>query len=379
MEVSPKLLSGLIGTIYDCALDPSVWEKALGEMVMAMDSHNAMLSLTDMRYDRLLLTRGYGMNQEWWQTFQEKHVPEVAAQLSAIIASWPVDKAFVMSRHLSPDMTQGAAYIEEGFAAVGMVDVLQCFLIGSPKRFAGLAFGRLQRQGAFGDHEIELAELLLPHIRRAVIISDLLDVKAIERTHFTAALDALRCAVLLVDAGGKILHANRSAEMLLRDATTIRDQRGTLKAALGPAAAELAQAIRLAVNEDFEIGKAGLAVRLSEDDAPPVLAHVLPLATGDLRSRFERTAVAAVFIRDRNDAWDNAELMATTYELTPSETRVLACLLEGRNLAEAASELRIGAATVRTHLDSIFRKTGVGRQQDLLLLAAQLSPPAGVS
>src|SRR5689334_5422761 len=140
MDASSKQLSGLIGAIYDCALEPALWEKALGDIVAAMACHNALLSLTDMRYDRLL--RGYGMNQDWWQAFQEKHVPEVAAQLSAVIASWPRDKAFVMSRHLSSDMKQGAAYIEEGFAAEGMVDVLQCFLIGSPKRFAGLAFGR---------------------------------------------------------------------------------------------------------------------------------------------------------------------------------------------------------------------------------------------
>ena len=88
MDVSPKVLSGLIAEIYDCALDPSRWEKTLGEMVAVMDCHNALLSLTDMRYDRLLLTRGYGMNPEWWQSFQDKHVPEVAAQLSTIIASW---------------------------------------------------------------------------------------------------------------------------------------------------------------------------------------------------------------------------------------------------------------------------------------------------
>jgi DNA-binding CsgD family transcriptional regulator len=100
------------------------------------------------------------------------------------------------------------------------------------------------------------------------------------------------------------------------------------------------------------------------------------VATGELRRRFEPAAVAAVFIRNREDARDNAELLATTYELTPAETRVLSCLLAGRSLAQSAGELRIGAATARTHLDQIFRKTGVGRQQDLLLLASQLSPPA---
>jgi DNA-binding CsgD family transcriptional regulator/PAS domain-containing protein len=376
MEISPALLSALIGVIYDCALDPSRWENALGEMVAALECHNALLSLTDMRHDRLLLARGFGMNQEWWQAFQDKHVPEAAAQLAAIAASWPFDKPFVMSRDLSPEMMRGAAYIEEGLGAEGIIDVLQCFLIGSPKRFAGLALGRRRSRGEFGDREVELAQLLIPHIRRAVTISDLLDLRALERTHLAAALDALRCAVLLTDANGKIIHVNRSAAKMLRDATALRDQRGFVKAALAPAAAELSKAIKLAAREDFQIGKMGLAIRLSEDDSSPVLAHVLPLASGELRSRFEPAAVAAVFIRNREDTRDNAELLATSYELTPAETRVLSCLLAGRSLAESASELRVAPATVRTHLDSIFRKTGVGRQQDLLLLASQLSPPA---
>jgi hypothetical protein len=89
VDASPKLLSALIGAIYDCALDPARWENALGEMVAALDCKNALLSLTDMRYDRLLLTRNFGMNEEWWRSFHDKHIPEVAAQLSTILASWP--------------------------------------------------------------------------------------------------------------------------------------------------------------------------------------------------------------------------------------------------------------------------------------------------
>lgn len=90
-------------------------------------------------------------------------------------------------------------------------------------------------------------------------------------------------------------------------------------------------------------------------------------------------AVAAVFIRSREDARDNAELLATTYGLTPAETRALCCLLAGRSLAEGAEALRVGAAMVRTHLDGIFRNIAVGRRQDLLLLASQLSAPVNLT
>ena len=61
--------------------------------------------------------------------------------------------------------------------------------------------------------------------------------------------------------------------------------------------------------------------------------------------------------------------------LDPRGYRVLACLVAGRSLAETASELRVSTSTVRTHLDVIFRKTGVGRQAELMLLVSQLSPP----
>jgi DNA-binding CsgD family transcriptional regulator/PAS domain-containing protein len=373
-KLPPNVLSALIGAIYDCALDPSRWESTLGEMVSALECHNALLSLTDMRHDRLMLARGFGMDEEWWHAFQQKYVPEVAAQLSSIMATWPVDKPFVMSRDLSPEVMRRSAYIEGGFGPAGIVDVLQCFLIGSPKRFAGLAFGRGTHQGPFSDREIEMAEILLPHIRRAVTISDLLDAQAIERTRFASALDALRCAVILTDADGRIIHANRPAEDMLREEVLIRSLRGVLKPVLGPAVKELAQAIRLAAGDVLGIGKKGLAVRLAEDNSSPVLAHVLPLATGDLRSRFEPAAVAAVFIRGTDNAHDNAELLAATYGLTPAETRIVSALLAGRTVDEAARELRVSPTTARTHVRGIFRKTGVSRQQDLLLLAARISP-----
>jgi len=112
MDISPKLLSALIGAIYDCALDPARWEHALGEMVAALDCHNALLSLTDMRHDRLLLTRSFGMNEEWWRSFHDKHVPEVAAQLSTILAIWPADKPFMISRDLPADTLQSSGYID---------------------------------------------------------------------------------------------------------------------------------------------------------------------------------------------------------------------------------------------------------------------------
>jgi PAS domain-containing protein len=159
------------------------------------------------------------------------------------------------------------------------------FLLHTPARLGVIGMGRHERQGIFSDHEIELGGLLLPHIRRAVTISNVLDARTIERARMADALDALRCGVLLTDARGAILHTNDAAEHMLRNGGPVQDNGGILRARDPAAGRELSAAIALAARDESDIGKTGLAISLEKPDMPPVLAHVLPLAGGDLRTR----------------------------------------------------------------------------------------------
>ena len=106
-----------------------------------------------------------------------------------------------------------------------------------------------------------------------------------------------------------------------------------------------------------------------------MFAHVLPMNGGDLRTRLQPAAVAAVFIRTSEDEQEAADMVATAYDLTPAEKRVLTCLLRGSTLAETAATLEVAASTAKTHLNKIFSKTGVTRQADLMRLGARLALP----
>jgi DNA-binding CsgD family transcriptional regulator len=55
---------------------------------------------------------------------------------------------------------------------------------------------------------------------------------------------------------------------------------------------------------------------------------------------------------------------------------VLTRVLSGMTVVEAATDLGVAPTTVRTHLDSIFVKTGVSRQSELIRLAVRLAPAA---
>jgi DNA-binding CsgD family transcriptional regulator len=254
---------------------------------------------------------------------------------------------------------------------------MQCFLMRTPTHLSLLSLGRNERQGIITEREIELGKLLLPHLRRALTISKVLDVRTIEGTRTAEALDALRCAVLLTNEHGRILHANRAAEHMLDKDGPIQSAQGVLQATAPSAASELRSALALAAGNEAGIGKTGLAIRLTEPDVLPIFAHVLPLTGSDFRTRLQPAAVAAVFIGTPPDAQDGADAMAAAFGLTPAETRLLASLFGGCTLTETAATLGITRPTAKTHLEHIFSKTGVTRQAELMRLWTGLISPAG--
>jgi DNA-binding CsgD family transcriptional regulator/PAS domain-containing protein len=378
-EFSHGDFSDLVGSIYDCAIDPSRWETTLAEVIEALDCHTAAMGLIDVPQNRFLMDKYVGI-EPIWQERMQKHIPEINARITEALPTWPsFDEPIVISRHLSRAYFEASPYIQEVLMPQGIVDVFQYFLFHTPARYGALGIGRHERQGPVTDREIELGGLLLPHIRRAVTIGDLLDVRAIEHARMAEVLDTLRCGVLLTDSRGKILHANRAADEMLRAAVHVRDGGGILEAKGQSAAREMRAAIALATEDETQIGRTGLAVRLGDAGAAAMFAHVLPLAGGELRTRLVPTAVAAVFIGAPPDHWDGATLLAAAYMLTPAETRVLASLLAGRTLDETAGELKIAATTARSHLDHIFAKTGISRQAELIRLGTEIAPPGRAS
>jgi DNA-binding CsgD family transcriptional regulator len=62
--------------------------------------------------------------------------------------------------------------------------------------------------------------------------------------------------------------------------------------------------------------------------------------------------------------------LAEQYELTPAEGRLAAKLAALRNLEQASDDLCISVHTARSQLKSIFAKTGVQSQSELLMLLA---------
>jgi pimeloyl-ACP methyl ester carboxylesterase/DNA-binding CsgD family transcriptional regulator len=88
--------------------------------------------------------------------------------------------------------------------------------------------------------------------------------------------------------------------------------------------------------------------------------------------RIAGNATRALFVAQDDDDARLQGVVRASFGLTAMETDVTMKLVHGMALKEAAEDLRISINTARNHLQSVFAKSGINRQSDLLLVVTQL-------
>jgi DNA-binding CsgD family transcriptional regulator len=435
MPLSPQHLSDLIGSIYDCVVDPEQWNGAIEKIcrelgckcgnIMTVDYRSRQISyVATWNFDPTLIAEHFDAVMRWWELsrsflttrpFDEPyamarfdvdrilsgkgsvylnerqsfaHLAKAALRLNYIKIAKTAQS--YVGRDLYPGRAHSdieRAMIDEMQPADMMVslmtltrksksiDTLSTIVLRDQWRVGQFNGDRGLSDGFVRDEDLDKLRILAPHIRRAIMISDLLNLKAVEAQTLGATLDRLALGVIIVTADARILHTNKAASSMLSAANPVWSSQGRLHAR-GAADSELVQAISLAERE-IDIGKVGIAIALTDESGKAAVAHVLPLARGALRSQLLPEAAAAIFITQPGKT-SRADLsgFADIFKLTPAETRVLQALVRGdATMLEIATSLAISEATAKTHLSHILSKTGVGRQTELIALVRDLVPP----
>lgn len=370
-------VSALIGAIYDCAIDPSRWERTLDEIRELLDCTNCVLSVVNLDDASYRIQWMLGIDPAWVARMAE-YAPELLELYGQVpdLHDLPIDQPVSPCWMLGVEAVRTNGYYLKWAKPQGLIDSIAVALMRTPSRRGELSFGRREEVGVITAREIRLLGMLAPHIRRAVTITDLIDMKDLAAGALAETLDAVAAGVVLVDGDGGIVHANRPAERMMRHGHPIRAVRGRLSAAEADASEHLRQVIDLAVHRDGEIGADGIGLALMAEGNPAAVAHVLPLSGGEVRMRLMPRACAAVFVSPGVEpARGGIDAFAKGWGLTRAETRLLRRLARGQSLAEAASSLDIGLTTAKTHLSRILDKTGSRRQADLIGRVHRMVPP----
>jgi DNA-binding CsgD family transcriptional regulator len=219
--------------------------------------------------------------------------------------------------------------------------------------------------------------LIAPHIRRAVLIGRMFEFKAAEVATFVDTFDGLGAGMYLVDAGGRLIHANAAGNALLDAGDILSSAGGRLVTRDAQVDRALRDVFAAAGQGDAALGIKGIAVPLFGSNGERYVAHALPLTSGARRrAGVVYTATVALFVRKAGLAVASApEAIGSAFKLTPTELRVLLAIVEVGGIPEVAEAFGVADTTVRTHVSRLFEKTGAARQADLVKLVASYATP----
>ncbi len=378
--ISAERAGHLIGMIYDCVLAPSRWVQTLNAICSDLSFLHALLSTYHLPAGVPVARHRWfsaGLDEIWIER-QQHYGPEMIDYWGSMemLQSFPLDEPQVASQWRKNRPAAANRFVEEWLAPQSIIDLVGCTLVRNPQTLGSIVFARHEEAGPVTDEEVGALRLLGPHFRRAVEISNLLDMKTIEAATFASTLEALTAGVVHADREACIVHANAAARAMLEAADPIRIAQGRLQLASAQASNALADAIARCAERLDQLGQRGISIPARMKDGRPFVAHVLPIRGEETRRRLEQRAIAAVFIaRSETAPQMPAAALALLYDVTPAETRVFELMVEGLALKEIAEKLGVSITTVRTHVGRLFQKTGTSRQAELVALMSRLTLP----
>ena len=372
-------LSNIIGNIYDAALDPTLWPSALEHTCAFVEGVAAGLVVQDPILNTGQFYFSWGLDPYYERLYLEKYI-KINTSVNAILCQSQANDVVSTEMLMPYDEFLASRFHVEWAMPQGYCDFVGVILDKSATSVANLSVIRHARQGKADEGARFRMGLLAPHFCRAVQIGKVIDLHKIEAATLADTLDGLTAAIILVDANGRIVHANVSGQALLEKGAILQGTDGRLATTNSKVNQSLHDVFAAAGGGDLEMGVKGIAVSLSKHDGERWLAHILPLTSGARRKAgSEYSAAAAVFVRKAGlDLPHPLETITNIYRLTPAEMRVLMAIVQIGGVSEIAPVLGISEATVKTHLAHLFAKTDTSRQADLVkLVAGHMSPLGG--
>lgn len=186
----------------------------------------------------------------------------------------------------------------------------------------------------------------------------------LSEAHLLRVFDEIDYGMLLLDAQGRILHANHLARHELAQRRILRACSGSLMGNTPEHSERLQQALDAAVRGQRRL------VLMREGDRD------LSMAFTPLSHPLEDDAPTVLVVLSRQNVCDNlaVRMFARALGLSPTEELVLLALCRGLDIHEIAAENGVAVSTVRSQIKTLREKAGAPSIRRLLQRINSLPP-----
>ena len=353
----------LIGELYDGALDPKLMARTLRHMRELFQANyvTLILRVPDQPDMGLMIVAG--------EIEAEGEVSYLAYPHTVTpFANQPLDQVFTVEDVMSESEWVRSAYFKMFCAPQGVYHVMGADIStpdGGKLRFR---ITRPKSAAKFSVEECALCDMFLPHLRRALRMHNQLDRSESLGELYAQAISRLSVATIVLDESGSVLQVNPVAKEILEQADGLKLVGGRLEATYPSDNRELQRLVRNAFAREGEEGKTiAEAMSVARPSGQVNLGLVVEAIPSLDWAEGKGKPAAVVYIRDAVGKSIASEVVTKQlFNLTRAETALAMELANGLSLEEAAEALNVRRNTARAHLRSIFSKTGVRRQTELV-------------
>jgi len=351
-------MASLIGDVYEAALHPELWSQMASKVAGAFESPSCILAIHNGSLEHMQLAwRTANFTKDLSSAYEDYyHRLDFRAHRAAELG---LSEVFLGEELMPESDFENTEFYRDYSRHLG---TLRC--VGSvfpdARATATFAIHRPRSARAFDERDRLRFKSVLPHVSRALMVRRNLSLADVEQHIVSETLERAKLAALVVGHGGMTIYANSQAETLLRQSDGLRKSGGRLLAATQAVSERLFHLI-----DNAEARAAGGALLVPRKGRLPLTVLVVPFRPRD-GAIFSTVPVAMLFVSDPELSTPGADILQSLFGLTSTEAAVANALAAGRSIAQIAQIFRISQNTVRSHIKSIFAKTGTCRQAELV-------------
>lgn len=280
-----------------------------------------------------------------------------------------LDKVFTVSDFMTEVEWQESSYRKHWCAVNDVYHVMSVDISTENHGSLRLRVTRGESQNNFSESDKALCALMVPHFRRSITTFLHLHSSESLGSIYTRAIGRLSIATITIDETGKILDKNSFASQILDGSDGLKITAGKITAQHHADNSELKRLIKRTFENADSEQMMPEAMSVSRPSGEVPLGLVIEVIPSLDWAKAKGMKQAVIYIRDAvGESMTSIDISKKLFGLTPAETALTIQLINGLSLEESAEALNIRRNTARAHLRSIFSKTGVRRQTELVRL-----------
>lgn len=360
-QITAEKFSQLTHLLYDAAASTENWIPCLEAIRQQMAANYTSLIVRHSSDDKVGLIVSAGR-----ETSQLARI-DTFSQASPFIGI-QTDRFVTVLDLMTESDWRACAYYTDWCRGHGVYHVLGVDIATKDGSVYGLRITRDESAPAFGPAELEVGRMLLPHLKRVLNMHLELSRDRQVISTYSKATAQLMVGVVILDQNGAVIEINPAASGILELGDGIKVSSRNLEATYANDNRKLQRLIKDALAHSQTPGLCMTeAMSLNRPSGQLNWGVVVQSISADEWTEGKQRPSVAVFMRDTDGKADpSVRLAQQLFQLTPAETSLAIRLANGLSLEEAAEVLNIRRNTARAHLRSIFSKTGVRRQTELV-------------